>query len=117
MMHALGFALLEVMDKEWSVPSMWLIFLVLGVAAAWLARRSIFASLCVASLVVLLAMGQHSELTDPFVGPAIRREAGGAYFVHSYASMAVALALCAGAVAWAALRRGREAHVARRQPG
>jgi hypothetical protein len=103
----LGLVLLEVMDKEWTVPQMWASFLFLGLAAALLARWSVIASLCVGVLIVLIAMGQHAELTDPYVGPAIRREAGDAYFVHSYVAMAVALAMCLIPVAWEISKRLR----------
>jgi hypothetical protein len=99
-MGALGLVLLEVMDKELAIPQLWVTFLFLGIAAAWLARGSVVASLCVGSLIVLMAMGQHAELTDPFVGPAIRQEAGPWYAVHSYAAVAVALAMCLGSCAW-----------------
>lgn len=106
-MSALGLVLLEVMDKEWTVPQMWASFLFVGLVAALLARWSVIASLCAGLLIVMMAMGQHGELTDPYVGPAIRREAGDAYFVHSYVAMAVALAMCLGAVAWTMAKRFR----------
>lgn len=104
---SLGAVLLEVMDKEPTVPGMWIGALVFGGAAVLLARRSVVAALCVTALVVLAAVGRHEELTDPYVGPAIRREAGDAYFVHDYMSTALALALCAGAVGWGIVRRVR----------
>lgn len=104
-MNVLGVALLEVMDKEASVPWMWFSFLVLGAAALSLGRRSLVGSLCVAALAVLVALGQYGEMTDPVIGPAIRREAGDAYFVHGYTSMVMGLAMCAAGVAWALARR------------
>jgi hypothetical protein len=103
----LGLVLLEVMDKEWTVPQMWASFLFMGLIAAFLARWSVIASLCAGLLIVLMGMIQHGELTDPYVGPAIRQEAGDAYFVHSYVAMAVALAMCLVPVAWTISKRLR----------
>lgn len=106
-MSAPGLVLLEVMDKELTIPQLWVTFLFLGIAAAWLARWSVVASLCVGSFIVLMAMGQHSELNDPFVGPAILREAGPWYPLHSYAAVAMALAMCLGSCAWTLVTRRR----------
>jgi hypothetical protein len=111
-MHALGLALLEVMDKEWPVPFMWTAFLILGLAAASLAHRSIAGSLGITALAVVVAWAQYSEITDPTIAPAIRSEAGDAYFVHAHASMAVGLGLCGAGLVWAVGKRLRNRRVA-----
>ena len=83
--------LLEVMDKEPSLPEVWSAAIILaaaGAIAGFLRPRWLFAILpltAAASWVLL------SELRDPYVGPAIRAEAGEDYVTQSYAAIALAL--------------------------
>jgi hypothetical protein len=76
---ALGLVAYEVMDKE---PPLWLISLCsfsIGAIGMLLARRRPL--FCAPFIVVVLlgAFPLYSELTDPFVGPAILKEGGVAY--------------------------------------
>ena len=74
----------EVADKEPSLGSLWawalgfnVLALVLAVVRPWLGYLAVI--LASASAWVL-----HLELTDPYVGPAIRRELGKAYVDTTY---------------------------------
>jgi hypothetical protein len=94
----------EVLDKEPSIGSIWLAFLLVAVVGYLLCRwrwRLIALTLPAA---LLLSFGWLTELLDPYVGPAMWQESPG-YVIQSYAAMASAVALpCAGAL----LRRRRE---------
>jgi len=93
--------ILEVMDKEVGVPTMWVLAALIGVGGFVACRRRPWAALLLLPLVALSARFQYEEINDPYVGPAILREAGAAYPLHSYASHAVAAALIlAGCVVW-----------------
>jgi hypothetical protein len=83
--------LLEVMDKEPSLPEVWsaAIFLAAaGAIAGFLRPRWLFAVL---PLTIAVSWVHLSELRDPFVGTAIRAEVGAAYVSQSYAAIALAL--------------------------
>lgn len=83
----------EVMDKEPSAVSNWA-WAVLGgtvAVAAW--RWRWWAGLMVALFVLLRLYAVHLEIQDPFVGPAIRREAGQGYVTQFYSVVAVWLFL------------------------
>ncbi|MBB6069329.1 hypothetical protein HKM21_21580 [Longimicrobium terrae] len=99
----LGLALLEVMDKEASIPGMWAAALLLGGAGLLLGRRSVLWPIVLGLLIALLGWGVRLELADPYVGPAILSEAGPWYPLHNLASTGVGFALCA-----AGLVRGRQ---------
>jgi hypothetical protein len=86
-------ALFEVMDKEPSLPQVWFLFLLVGVGGFLLCRYRIRLLALVLPITLFLAWGHLSELHDPFVGPAIAREAGHHYFTQSYIAMVLALAL------------------------
>jgi uncharacterized membrane protein YccC len=75
-----AFASAEVMDKEPTLVGVWSTALLLGVAGliAWLRRRALIGSI-VGLFAVFFIWGLYTELTDPFVGPDILREAGEAY--------------------------------------
>jgi hypothetical protein len=104
-MNAAGVILLEVMDKEMSVPQMWIGYLLFGAMALYLAPRSVAWPLGIALWLAVVGWGQALELNDPWVGPAIRREAGEAYVTHSYASLFAGLLLCAAGIARHVRRR------------
>ena len=89
--------LLEVMDKEPSAAALWLQALVLG-GAGYLAGRYRPRWLALVVLLTSFALGGWvSELRDPFVGAAMRREAGPTYVGLGYASfVAILLASFAG---------------------
>jgi len=86
-------ALFEVMDKEPSLLQVWLLFFSVGVGGFLLCRFRGWLLAVVLPVALFLAWAHLSELHDPFVGPAIAREAGRDYFTQSYIAMALALAL------------------------
>jgi hypothetical protein len=85
-------AFAEVMDKEPTIRDMWESAILLGLAgaAAWLWNK--WAGMIVFLFAVFFAWGRYLELSDPFVGPEIVREAGPTYVRHAYAAMAVTIA-------------------------
>jgi hypothetical protein len=85
--------LLEVMDKETTVLGMWLGGLSYGGLAFLASRWRRWAALPFLVIILLGAVAVWSELRDPFVGPAILREAGEAYPWHLAVSTAIASAL------------------------
>jgi hypothetical protein len=75
---------LEVMDKEWPL---WLVlvgFLGLGLIGMLLCRKWPLIAILFLPLAVFCGIGQMLELNDPYVGEAIRREAGFRYVALSY---------------------------------
>ena len=86
-------AVLEVMDKEWSLLTVWLVFLVLGAAGFFLTRFRRWLIVPALLVVAVAAWGLIGELTDPFVGPAIVQEAGRGYVIQSYLAIVIATAL------------------------
>jgi hypothetical protein len=80
-------ALLEVMDKEWDLPSIWVVFLGFGLLGFVFGLRRSWATIPVVLLLALATFVQLSELHDDSVGPDILAEAGRGYFVQSYAAM------------------------------
>ena len=83
----------EVMDKEPAVSAVWL-WAVLGGASgasAWAVRW--WLGLPISVVVGLLFASVWGELTDPFVGPAIRAEAGMGYVWNVMGATATTLAL------------------------
>jgi hypothetical protein len=86
----------EVMDKEPTPSEIWAWALLGGAAAvlAWRIRAGLGAATAAALALNLISLW--SEITDPFVGPAIRAEAGNAYLLNArYATVTVTvLVLC-----------------------
>src|SRR5260221_10066545 len=66
-----GVCFAEVMDKELSLPTIWTAAGALAVVGFVLGRYKIWAAIPVFVFAALLAWDQSSELTDPYVGPAI----------------------------------------------
>jgi hypothetical protein len=83
----------EVMDKERSVVDNWLWAVAGGLlaVAGWWWRW--WAGLIVSALALSLLYGTYAEIRDPIIEPAIRSEAGAAYFVHFYSAICVAVSL------------------------
>jgi hypothetical protein len=77
--------LLEVMDKEPPLAQRALLYGALTVVGILLARKRWWLGLTVLPVVALFAFADVSELHDPFVGPAIVREAGWPHVVLWYA--------------------------------
>lgn len=100
------FAHAEVMDKEPSTLQHWLFAVVLGLTALAAWRWRWWVGAIATGLGILLVPTFYFELTDKFVGPAIRAEAGDAYAVHYYISTLVWLMLNVVAIyAWFAKYR------------
>ena len=106
----LALALLEVMDKEPGVLALWLSGIVWAAAGHVLGHRRWWAGAGVIAIRLLALWGLWGEITDPFVGPAIQREAGPFYAWHAVGSAA----LVVGATG-AGIVSGRR-HVRRRDP-
>lgn len=103
-------AFAEVADKEPTILQLWMVPGIITAFAfiAGLKRPSF--SLFLLPIALICAWGQVDELHDPFVGPAIHAELGGAYFTHGYLS-AVA-GIVGPLIVWAVFRlyRGRAKH-------
>jgi hypothetical protein len=103
----------EVMDKELSVPQIWLMLalalLICAAAAAvwrWLLIPSFFLGLLIGPA------GARMEWLDPFVGPAIRHEAGAGYGIH--ATITILIIILAHIALW--YLSSRFSYVARWRP-
>ena len=96
--------LAEVGDKEPSVAKIWLVFAVLGFAGALFSRVRWWASLLVLPGVAFCALAVLGEITDPYVGPAIRSELGLSYVMQSIVAIATGVLLPVMA-AWHVKRR------------
>ena len=97
--------LLEVMDKEPGAAALGLQALLLGTAGYFAGRYRPRWLALVVGLARFALWSWVSELRDPFVGPAMRREAGPTYIGVGYASFAaIVFASLAG---W---YRGRRQH-------
>jgi len=76
----------EVMDKEPTITAIWA-WALLGGALSVLAWRWRWWFGAIVSMVVLSGTyGVYLEISDPFVGPAIRKEAGQGYIGQFYFS-------------------------------
>ena len=96
----------EVMDKEPSAAQNWLTAAAGGLLAIAAWRWRLWAGLTVTTLVMWELIGVYLELQDPFVGPAMRLEAGEQYVTQYYAAVAVAVVLNATGV-YLRIRRSR----------
>jgi hypothetical protein len=85
----------EVMDKEIQIGEIWSLAIVGAPLALWSWRLHWLSGLFVLGLWTLPAISVFTELTDPYVGPAILREAGAGYPVHCCAA---GLLVCVGHV-------------------
>jgi len=96
----------EVMDKEPSTLFHWASALLggIGTIAAW--RWRWWGGALVTLFGLLWLYASHLEIQDPFVGPAIRAEAGGGYVTQFYLSALVWLALN-GVGVYVCVRTGR----------
>ena len=103
-MHIPALALLlEVMDKEPSLLSIWCIALFVGLTAFFAARNWRWGWLVCVPVLALATLPMINEQYDPVLGPMIRQEAGGSYRVLSHLAIPF---LWSGALAgWLARRR------------
>jgi len=100
----LSLALLEVMDKEPSLPGIWIGTALFGGVGLWSARRWIWPGVLLLAVEALGLSGMHAELTDPQVGPAILREAGHGYVVQSYLGSGVSITATTAGLVWGIMR-------------
>ena len=91
--------LLEVMDKEPTILRLWLIGLTLGVLAFFAGRWRRWAALPFLAVVLLGTAVMGMALRNPFVGPAILHEAGGAYRWHLATAAVIASILALAGMA------------------
>jgi uncharacterized membrane protein YhhN len=85
--------LFEVMDKEPRLAQRVILYSVLTVLGVLLAGKRWWFGLTVLPVVALFASADVSELSDPFVGPAIVKEAGWWHVVLWYALIMASIAL------------------------
>jgi len=85
--------ILEVMDKEPSLRTVWGAALLLGFVGFAAVRFRRWLVLPVLVIIALLAYSQLSQLADPVVGAAIIQEAGRGYLIQSCAAVALAVFL------------------------
>ena len=105
-------AVAEVMDKEPTLVATWAWALVGGALGLVGWRWRWWAGAVLVLLPAAYFTGLHFELTDPYVGPDIVREAGRGYVLWSYSAAAVFIVLQVAGV-WHVVR-GRP-HVATRR--
>jgi hypothetical protein len=89
----------EVMDKEPTVPQLWASGALFGMVGLLAWRRHVVAGVLATAAAAIFVWGFHFELTDPYVGPSIVREAGGGYVTQAYGSMLLCAALHAAGIA------------------
>ena len=82
-------AVAEVADKVPSLTNMWVTTLVVNIFACILGLKKPLMALLVLPVSAFLIWGGLSELNDPWVGPAIRRELGQGYIDQSYYALAI----------------------------
>ena len=88
-----NFLAFEVMDKEWPL---WLVvggFLGIGFVGMFVCRKRPIAALVFLPPMILGGLGEVLELNAPYVGDAIRAEAGLRYVVWSYLAIGIGLVL------------------------
>jgi len=84
---------LEVMDKEPTLRTVWGTAWLLGLVGFAAARFRRWLVLPPLAVIAFLAYLQLSELADPVTGPAIIQETGRGYLIHSCAAVALAVLL------------------------
>lgn len=83
----------EVMDKEPSVSDNWISVGILSLVAILAWPRRWWAGVIVSAFFLFTRWGVWAELREPFVGPAIFREAGAGYVKQFYLSAGLGLAV------------------------
>jgi hypothetical protein len=83
----------EVMDKEWPLWFVFLGFLGVGLVGMVVCRKWPLMAVLVLAWMIYGGIRQVSELNDPYVGPAMRNEAGLWYVILSYVSIGAGILL------------------------
>jgi hypothetical protein len=91
-------AFAEVMDKEPTIGEVWLLALGASVVAFVACRWKPWLALVTAPYPLLYLASFVSEITDPYVGPAIRAEAGLSYIFWCSGAFAVVAAAHIGGI-------------------
>jgi hypothetical protein len=108
--------ILEVMDKVATVPGLWLGGITYGSVAFLAARWRRWAALPFLAIVLVGAGAVWMELQDPFVGPAILREAGEGYPWHLAISTSIAVVLALAGMVIPKQRHNSTNEVSRKWP-
>jgi hypothetical protein len=103
----LSLALLEVMDKEPSLPGIWIGAAIFGGLGFWTGLRWIWPGVLLLVVDLIALSGQHAELADPYVGPAILEEAGRGYVVQSYVASALVITATVAGIVLGVIERKR----------
>ncbi len=85
--------ILEVMDKEPSLRTVWGAALLLGLVGFVAVRFRRWLVLPALAIIGFVAYWQLGDLADPAVGPAIIQQAGRGYLIQSCAAVALAVFL------------------------
>lgn len=96
----------DVMDKEPSLAILWLTLGGITLFGFWFGRRWPSRALIVLPLAVVWIGALLGEVWDPWLGPAIRREAGVSYVAQVYLLSALALLAPFAGMIWKRLRSG-----------
>jgi hypothetical protein len=91
------FVVAEVMDKEPTLATLWATAGVIALAGVAAARLRWWLAALPTLVGAVFAQGVLVELYDPYVGPAILREAGRSYVLGGHAASVVALIVPIGA--------------------
>lgn len=89
----LSFLAVEVMDKEWPLWFVLVGFIGVGAIGFFVSRKWPIAAGLFLPLLACGSLRQALELADPYVGPAIRVEAGVSYVVLSWTSIVISFVL------------------------
>jgi len=93
-------ALAEVMDKEPSSGEIWIFTAMFLVADLLLVRWRLWLPLVIWPVTAIYAVGFWEELVDPYVGPAIRIEAGWLYVILGYVAVAINVVAPIAIIIW-----------------
>ena len=104
------FLALEVMDKEWPIWLVMVGFLGVGLVGMFVCKRRPIAAVVFLPLMILGGLRQVLELNAPYVGEAIRAEAGLRYVVLSYLSIGIGFILLAQGILRGWARRLAQSH-------
>jgi len=100
----------EVMDKEPTLRQLWATGALFGIAGLLAWRRHVVAGTLATVAAAIFVWGFHLELTDPWVGPNIVREAGHGYVTQAYGSMLLCAVLHLAGIATLVWKRRGERH-------